>query len=765
MAVISLVYSTSVLLNQPDIGMTWSYRTGIILSINEGGPADGILHVNDKIISISGMSPFTAQGMPEIKAGDFLEITYQHENAVHQSFLQLQKPDIKTICIRLIPIAVSSSYLFFGILSLKYSRLEKKFSAFIWFLLLFSVNLCLGSISNETSGNISPLFNFTVLWIGPLCLHTHIILAERNKSATEKAIVIGMYAVAFMVMIINVSGESWYKRGSQEITLSWFATNLILSAIVLAIGPGQNLNRSLQRKRRVASLSALLAFMPFIALSLLPHMFVGYYLIPYEFTSLFFPFLPIGYIFTIFREKFNKIENHLNKNMAWALDILILSIFLTFSLNLLSTYICLGDEANLLFQILLACLALVFLIPLYKFIQKAINQIFYGGWYDDQVLVEQIQNLIDSQDDIQNFLSKLCTTLEQTLSVESVVLVTRNGLLFTTHSDGSQITNSTQTVNLDHYFSNISRIFGREIGVGSDLQDLLNIPQSWEYRGHYDDCWVLLKGKTGYTGLLILGQHINGGDFIHKNLEQLRGVLQQSGPVIENLLLLEAINEHSSLIKQLHRKLLLATDEERKRISRNLHDQIIQSLVGVNYHLSDYRKKENKSFSQDLFSIQSEIRNVISDVRLICSELRPPALDAIGLIPTIRSMIADLNEGAPYSISFEVTGDESINLSEQVTLCIFRFFQEAMRNVQKHSLANIVSVKFLIKPEDSFDLTIIDDGQGFVLPEHLGKFAATKHFGLIGIEEQVEAIGGSLLITTAPGKGCRITVRIPFVER
>jgi signal transduction histidine kinase len=128
-------------------------------------------------------------------------------------------------------------------------------------------------------------------------------------------------------------------------------------------------------------------------------------------------------------------------------------------------------------------------------------------------------------------------------------------------------------------------------------------------------------------------------------------------------------------------------------------------------------------------------------------------------------MIADLNEGAPYSISFEVTGDESINLSEQVTLCIFRFFQEAMRNVQKHSLANIVSVKFLIKPEDSFDLTIIDDGQGFVLPEHLGKFAATKHFGLIGIEEQVEAIGGSLLITTAPGKGCRITVRIPFVER
>jgi signal transduction histidine kinase len=302
-------------------------------------------------------------------------------------------------------------------------------------------------------------------------------------------------------------------------------------------------------------------------------------------------------------------------------------------------------------------------------------------------------------------------------------------------------------------------------GENFSLTGKAALPISMEDRklvlGRQPQKWWVLAGRSDPLGLLVLGSR-RGAEFEPHDLEILEVVVRQAKAALENSRLLEEIRQRSEHINRLHRQLIASREEERKRVARDLHDQTVQALVGLNYQLARAKNLENANLEAELSSLQSEVQRILRDVRQVCSDLRPPGLDLMGLVPAMRSRLAllSLQDG----LQVEFTAVESLELGEESSLCLYRVFQEALINVQKHARASWVSIR--LEQEAGWAVLVVEDnGRGFSLPARLEEFSQKQHFGFVGLKEQLDAAGGRLEIDSAPEEGCKLTARLPLEAR
>ncbi len=193
--------------------------------------------------------------------------------------------------------------------------------------------------------------------------------------------------------------------------------------------------------------------------------------------------------------------------------------------------------------------------------------------------------------------------------------------------------------------------------------------------------------------------------------------------------------------------LLSAQEEERARISRDLHDQVGQSLTGLILGLS-HAKANNLDTTK--FKILAE--TILADVRRISRDLRPPLLDELGLVPALKRLTRDIAEYAHVEIDTLMQVPETLSKDQQTV--IYRVVQEALTNVVRH--ANASHASLTLTNQTSFtQLVIEDDGQGF----DPSLVAQNKHFGLASMRERVELVGGKLSIDSSLKQGTTLTVR------
>jgi two-component system sensor histidine kinase DegS len=205
-----------------------------------------------------------------------------------------------------------------------------------------------------------------------------------------------------------------------------------------------------------------------------------------------------------------------------------------------------------------------------------------------------------------------------------------------------------------------------------------------------------------------------------------------------------------------------AQEEERKRISRELHDETIQSLVVLSRQL-DALASSGEGLSEDarqrLEELRQQTNGVMKGVRRLSQDLRPAALDRLGLLPALEWLASDVSEYSGIPIKVKVLGRER-RLSEEIELVLFRITQEALRNVWRHSEATEaqVTVEF---SEGNTRITISDNGRGFKLPRSMGDLAKDGKLGLAGMEERARLIGGVLTAESQPGKGTSLSIELP----
>lgn len=200
-----------------------------------------------------------------------------------------------------------------------------------------------------------------------------------------------------------------------------------------------------------------------------------------------------------------------------------------------------------------------------------------------------------------------------------------------------------------------------------------------------------------------------------------------------------------------------AREEDRKRIAREIHDELGQNLTALRLDLALLGRRFGDSGElEKLRSMTSVVDETILSVRRICSELRPALLDNLGLPAAMEWLLDDMVSRSTLK-SNVVFSTEDIEVSPEVGTAVFRVFQEALTNVMRHAQARSLEVS-LDASDGVLELVLEDDGIG--IPEEHAE--NPRAFGIVGMRERVRSIGGRIVITGVADKGTRIKVTIPL---
>ena len=225
--------------------------------------------------------------------------------------------------------------------------------------------------------------------------------------------------------------------------------------------------------------------------------------------------------------------------------------------------------------------------------------------------------------------------------------------------------------------------------------------------------------------------------------------------------LLEQSRHMQEQLRLLSRQLLSAQEEERKMISRELHDQIAQTLTGINIRLASLKAESTlntKGLQKKISSTQRLVEKSVDIVHRFARALRPTVLDDLGLIPALHSFMKSFNKRTGVRTSLRAFATvERLDTAKRTVL--FRVAQEALTNVARHAQASRVEVS-IEKLPDCICMKIKDDGKSFNLERTLHDNGG-KRLGLLGMRERLEMVGGKFVVESSPGKGTTILAQIP----
>ena len=231
--------------------------------------------------------------------------------------------------------------------------------------------------------------------------------------------------------------------------------------------------------------------------------------------------------------------------------------------------------------------------------------------------------------------------------------------------------------------------------------------------------------------------------------------------IIRRKTLEQALKLSEQQLRHLSREILLAQEEERKRISRELHDTVLQTLVSISVHLSTLtpRLADNPaSLRRKIAQTQLLVEKSLAMVHRFAVELRPTVLDDLGLIPALHTFMKDFMKRT--GVRAHLTAYAAVNqLPIGQSAVLYRVALEALNNVAIHAQASAVEVEIKKLP-DWICLTITDDGKSFDVKRVL-RTKGNGRLGLLGMRERLEMVGGKFSIKSTPGHGTTVTARIP----
>jgi len=215
--------------------------------------------------------------------------------------------------------------------------------------------------------------------------------------------------------------------------------------------------------------------------------------------------------------------------------------------------------------------------------------------------------------------------------------------------------------------------------------------------------------------------------------------------------------------KEMLQKLVGAQEDERKRIARDLHDELGQLLTALRLKLESVRQLcEDDELCGKIDETQVIAKHLDAGIDFLAWELRPAALDDLGLRAALAKYVREWSHYAGITAELLGSGIKQARLAPEVETKLYRIAQEALNNVHKHAKAKSVEISLDKRGSDLIVLIIADDGRGF---DPKNKTNREKGIGLIGMRERAALIGGSLEIESTPGKGTTIFARVPFGER
>jgi len=243
--------------------------------------------------------------------------------------------------------------------------------------------------------------------------------------------------------------------------------------------------------------------------------------------------------------------------------------------------------------------------------------------------------------------------------------------------------------------------------------------------------------------------------FSDRDVDILNGIGRQTGIAIENAHLYDRMRFYAQMISN-------AQEGERKRIARELHDETAQMLIALSRRIESLTTNSellSDKLLKEISSLEDLIGTALRDLRRFIQDLRPSLLDHLGLIEAVEDLTYGLEEDNIEG-EFHLEGKVQ-RLTQDNELILFRVVQEVLNNVRRHSEASraIVEVRFL---PDTFQMKITDNGHGFDVPARLDDLVSSGRLGLLGMQERIRMLDGTLIIQSEPGMGTTVIVKTPL---
>jgi two-component system CheB/CheR fusion protein len=246
-------------------------------------------------------------------------------------------------------------------------------------------------------------------------------------------------------------------------------------------------------------------------------------------------------------------------------------------------------------------------------------------------------------------------------------------------------------------------------------------------------------------------------DALEMRVKERTGELRQSNESLQSEVAERRLAEEQ--VKELLRRIVSTQEIERRRIARDLHDQLGQQLTALNLALESVKKetKNNAALATRIDQIQELARQIDSDVDFLTWELRPAELNELGLSAAVENFVQEWSKHFEIEAEFHAANLEKLRLSSEIEINLYRIAQEALNNIVKHAEASHASV-LLERRNNSIVMVIEDNGKGFVFADSRND----RGIGLLSMRERASLVGGRLEIESAEGQGTSIFVRVPI---
>jgi len=230
---------------------------------------------------------------------------------------------------------------------------------------------------------------------------------------------------------------------------------------------------------------------------------------------------------------------------------------------------------------------------------------------------------------------------------------------------------------------------------------------------------------------------------------------------------LQEAQEREARRGELFRQVVAAQEAERQRIARDLHDETGQALTAIGLGLrglsTTIKHGDVELATNTLRQLESMSANSLTELQRLIADLRPSHIDDLGLPAALRWYAGEIQERTGMDVKVETNGPEQ-PMDVSIKIALFRIAQETLNNIIKHASAQQVNIQLSFEME-GIRLRVRDDGRGFNPQEAIHKRQGRVSLGLIGMQERANLLDGSFAISSVPGRGTQVEVRVPYNQK
>ncbi len=756
------LWVTALSVREPLPGLYWStFDPGRVLAVDKNGPAYQVFHPHeDRILSVDGLAQ-SAFPLPADRHWPGATVTFEVADVNGEvrlvDFTFPSQTSSKVLVERYVLLFVDLVFWLCSLMVIPNAdrfntgrRTILYFFATLQLVVFYTLLTALGWHRGEPWNGLAAV---SALWLSVLAVHFHFRFPlERRLPRPGQWALGAAYVCVGLLSLIRLFGPTRELRFFLWGIQNEFVVVALGSILIIGIANLAAKTSGLTRFRiRLISLASLVGFAPMLFFTALPYAAIAQPSSQFTYTFLFIAAVPVGYTYAILRYQLTRSDGVSSRVFGYVITILAMAIVLAIGFAALAAF---GLTPDALY-FLMAAIGLAFAFePLRRRSQRLAERLFYQPWDEYRTTLSGVHEVLSSAPDISVWARTLCSQFAQSLRVRHVGLlyrVSQNAAFRLVEHD--PLANAQR---LDADLPVASPVIAALAAAATplsarDLRDALigtPVPAStraWLADVAYDLWWPIVS-RGGLQAVLLFGPR--SGEFQPDEIELIALSARQIGVALENA-------QFARELEQLSRSAMQTRDDERRRVSRELHDHIIQPLVGLNFALSAAREAPAAA------EARLQVADLIGQVRRISAELRPPALDAVGLPAAARGLTRTFARTTGMQVDFGVAPDEDLDIPEPLASAFFGALREALANVEHHAHATQVSVQLEVRT-GVLSLVVQDDGSGFTLPARLGQLALAGHFGLLGLQERMAALGGTLEVNTQPGQGTRVACRAPF---